>query len=76
MTTMFLLSDVQRLAEAIHGNFEMYLARRKREAEDRKETGAGIEGAGTEPDASMTQAEVTVDELVVENESVSFHLGA
>ncbi|KAK0274437.1 hypothetical protein LTR35_011591 [Friedmanniomyces endolithicus] len=80
MTTMFLLSDVQRLAEAIHGNFEMHLARRKREAkldaQDREETGAGVEGAGTGLDASMTQAEVTVDELVVENEPVSFHLGA
>ncbi|KAK0277488.1 E1 ubiquitin-activating protein [Friedmanniomyces endolithicus] len=64
MTTMFLLSDVQRLAEAIHGNYEMYVARRKREAQDREETGAGGEGVGAELDASMMQAEVTVDELV------------
>ncbi|KAK0942390.1 hypothetical protein LTR29_006154 [Friedmanniomyces endolithicus] len=70
MTTMFLLSDVQRLAEAIHGNYEMYVARRKREAQDREETGAGGEGVGAELDASMMQAEVTVDELVFGGEAV------
>ncbi|TKA61579.1 hypothetical protein B0A55_11619 [Friedmanniomyces simplex] len=37
MTTMFLLSDVRRLAEKIHGDLDTHLKRRKLEAEDRKQ---------------------------------------
>ncbi|KAK5117375.1 hypothetical protein LTR62_005993 [Meristemomyces frigidus] len=36
-TTMFLRADVHRLAEAIHGDLEAHLARRKRSAASRKQ---------------------------------------